>query len=110
MHDAINQGGEPRQCVGFFVAIDVAIINALDANDGVTHDALGYIGPCASSGHQRARGAAQIMQHPWRNIRQLGVEVPLDLRETAEVAITPAGGENIRAIADTVLAADDVER
>ena len=66
--------------------ISEPIVDAFNASDGVTHDALRNIGADASTRHQAARSPAQIMEHPIGD-RHLAVECPFHLRPAGNVAI-----------------------
>ena len=96
----LDQRRQPPQRVGLFVPVGVAIIDALDAGDGVAHDALGDVRPNAGAAHQLAGGSAQIVDDPCRHVRrQLGVEARLACAEAAIGAIA-AAGEDIGVVAD----------
>src|SRR5262249_8414296 len=76
----------------------VPIIGAAHAWHDVAKASLGVVGRYSCSAHQRARGAAQVMQRP---VGYAGrpIEATLEIRESAERAV-PAGGEHVPGASD----------
>lgn len=96
MDYSIDQARQPSQRVRLLGQIFVAVVHARDAADGMTHDALAVFTRHASTRHQRACGAPQIVQAPRRHVRrELGIKVVLVLARLRDV-LAALTGEHIR--------------
>ena len=71
VHDSIDQRRQPLERAGLFVVVGVSVVSALDASDGVTHDALSMFARNAGPAHEAAGAATKIMHRPIPHAAQL---------------------------------------
>src|SRR5262245_8712615 len=88
----------------------MAIVDALNASDGVAEHALGDVGPDVRARHEGSRGSPEIMNVPrCKTLRQTGVEPCLSLGKAPQRSRSSAS-EDMRIARHATLRTNHVER